>query len=178
MPDASQIAAAINLRVRQLEAQGITGIALANHMVGHMQDLQGIYKTASDRTLRDLCRRFPGFQRYARLMEEVSEQNQAMVAAGTHPYGDLPELPEPLKASLVHVMRAAAELEREFQVIVDGGRDDQAKRLTTMRQRWADDLRKLMCEFRSSDLPPRTQALVQRAVMAMAERIERMSQQS
>jgi len=39
-------------------------------------------------------------------MEEVSEQNQAMVAAGTHPYGDLPELPEPLKASLLHVLPA------------------------------------------------------------------------
>ena len=68
MPDVSQIAAVINLRVRQLEAQGITGIALANHMIGHMQDLHQIYNTASDRTLRDLCRRFPGFERYARLM--------------------------------------------------------------------------------------------------------------
>ena len=123
MPDASQIAAAINLRVRQLEAQGITGVALANHMIGHMQDLHRIYNTASDRTLRDLCHRFPGFERYARLMEEVSEQNQAMVSAGTHPYGDLPELPEPLKASLLHVMHAAAELEREFQAAVDGRRD-------------------------------------------------------
>ena len=45
MPDANQIAAAINLRVRQLEAQGITGIALANHMIGHMQDLHRIYST-------------------------------------------------------------------------------------------------------------------------------------
>ena len=45
MPDASQIAAAINLRVRQLEAQGITGVALANHMIGHMQDLHRIYNT-------------------------------------------------------------------------------------------------------------------------------------
>ena len=178
MPDASQIAAAINLRVRQLEAQGITGVALANHMIGHMQDLHRIYNTTSDRTLRDLCRRFPGFERYARLMEEVSEQNQAMVSAGSHPYGDLPELPEPLKASLLHVMRTAAELEREFQAAtVDGRRDDQAERLTAMRRRWADDLRKLVHEFRSSDLPLRTQALVQQAVKAVAERIERMEQE-
>jgi len=110
-------------------------------------------------------------------MEEVSEQNQAMVAAGTHPYGDLPELPEPLKASLLHVMRAAAELEREFQAAVDGGRDDQAERLTTMRRRWADDLRKLVHEFQSSDLPLRTQALVQQSIKAMAARIERMGQE-
>ena len=177
MHDASQIAAAINLRVRQLEAQGITGIALANHMMGHVQDLHRIYNTASDRTLRDLCRRFPGFARYARLMEEVSEQNQAMVAAGTHPYGDLPELPEPLKASLLHVMRAAIELEREFQAAADGGRGNQAGRLTAMRRRWADDLRKLVHEFRSSDLPLRTQAVVQQAVKTVAERIERMGRE-
>lgn len=137
MPDASQIAATINLRVRQLEAQGITGIALANQMIGHIQDPHRIYNTTSDRTLRDLCRRFPG--RYARLMEEVSEQNQAMAAAGTHPYGDLPELPEPLKASVLHVMRFAAELEREFQAAVDGGRDDQAERLTAVAFRIAPE---------------------------------------
>ena len=177
MPDASQIAAAINLRVRQLEAQGITGIALANHMIGHMQDLQRIYNTTSDRTLCDLCRRFPGFERYARLMEEVSAQNQSMMAAGTHPYGDLPELPEPLKASLLRAMRAGTQLESEFQAAVDDGREDQAERLTAMRRRWADDLRKLVLEFRSSDLPLRTQALVQEAVKAVAERIERMSQE-
>ena len=124
--------------------------------------------------LCDLCRRFPGFERYARLMEEVSEQNQAMMAAGAHPYGDLPQLPEPLKASLLHVLRGAAELESEFQAAVDDRREDQAERLTAMRRQWADDLRKLVLEFRCSGLPLRTQALVQQAVKAVAERIERM----
>lgn len=176
MSGATQIAATINLRVRQLEAQGITGLALANHMIGHMQELHGIYNTATDQTLRDLCRRFPGFERYARLMEEVSEQNQAMVVSGTHPYGDLPQLPEPLKARFLHVMRAAAELEREFQAAVDGGRDGEGERLTAMRKRWADDLEKLVYEFRSSDVPLRTQSMVQQAVKAAAERIERMGQ--
>jgi hypothetical protein len=74
-------------------------------------------------------------------------------------------------------MGAAAELESEFQAAVDGGRDDQAERLIAMRCRWADDLRKLVHEFRSSDLPLRTQALVQQAVKAVAERIERMGQE-
>ena len=175
-PDTGQIAAAINLRVRQLEAQGITGMGLANHMVGHMQDLQRIYETASDRTLRDLCRRFPAFERYALLMEEMSERSQAMASAGTHPYADLPELPGPLKASLVRVMRAAAELEREFQAAVDDGRGDQAGRLTTMKQRWGDDLQKVVLEFRSAGLPLRSQELVQDALKAVAERVAKMGQ--
>jgi hypothetical protein len=74
-------------------------------------------------------------------------------------------------------MCVAGELEREFQAAVDGGRDDQVERLTAMRRRWADDLRKLVHEFQSSDLPLRTQALVQQAVKAMAARIERMGQE-
>lgn len=176
MPDPSQVAAAINLRVRQLEGQGVTGLALANRMIGHMQDLQMIYNITSDRTLRDLCRRFPGFERYARLMEEVSEQNQVMAAAGTHAFGDLAELPEPLKASLVHVMGAAVTLEREFEAAVAGGYDRKAERLTAMRRQWANDLERLVHEFRSSNLPLRTQALVQEAVKAMAERIGKMGQ--
>ena len=177
MSDASRVAAAIDLRVRQLEAQGISGPALADHMLGHMQELQRIYDAVSDRTLLDLCRRFPGFERYARLMEGISEQSQTMAAAGIHPYGDLPELPEPLKASLTHLMRGAVDLEREFQAAMDTGRAEMAERLTMMRRQWADDLRKLVGEFRSPDVPLRTQALVQQAVKAMAERIERMARE-
>lgn len=174
MTKLSQIVAAINLRVVQLEKQGVTGMALVNQMMGHMADLQVIYNTASDRDLRELCRRFPGFERYALLMEEVSEQNQTMAISGTHPYGDLPELPEPLKISLVHVLRAAADLERDFQAAVDDGRGDNSGRLTTARWRWADDLEKLIYQLQSADLPLQTQALVQQIIKASAERIGRM----
>jgi len=107
----------------------------------------------------------------------VSDQNQAMVVSGNHPYGDQPELPEPLKARFLNVMRAAVELEREFQAAVDGERDGEAERLTAMRKRWADDLEKLVYEFRFSDLPLGTQSIVQQAVKAAAERIERMGQE-
>lgn len=36
MSDASRVAAVIDLRVRQLEAQDITGLAMANRMLGHI----------------------------------------------------------------------------------------------------------------------------------------------
>ena len=177
MSDASRVAAAINLRVRQLEAQGISGPTLVDHMLGHMQDLQRIYDTVSDGVLRDLCRRFPGFHRYASLMEAMSEKNQQMIATGTHPYADLPALPEPLKTSLTKLLRGGVELEREFQAAVDADRAAQAGRLTAMRRQWAADLEQLVGDFRSSNLPLRSQALVQRVVKAVAERIERMARE-
>lgn len=172
MMDANRLAAAIDLRVRQLEAQGITGMALAHHMLGHMHDLHGIYDTASDRTLRDLCDRFPGFGRYARIMEEVSERSEAMIALGSHPNADLPELPEALKAKLVDLLRAGTELEREVQAAADGGHGGRAGRLRVMARSWADDLARLVSEFQSSDLPLRTQAMVQQVLKATANRIQ------
>jgi len=58
MQEIRQVAAAIDLRVRQLEAQGIKGPAIADHMVGYMAGLQRIYDTASDEILTDLCHRY------------------------------------------------------------------------------------------------------------------------
>lgn len=49
--DNRQIAAAIDLRMRQLEKQGVQGGAVLDHMLGYMQGLQKIYDTASDKGL-------------------------------------------------------------------------------------------------------------------------------
>lgn len=76
MQEIRQVAAAIDLRVRQLEAQGIKGPAIADHMFGYMAGLQRIYDTASDETLIDLSRRYPGFHHYASLMEALSEKTR------------------------------------------------------------------------------------------------------
>ncbi|ARS65926.1 hypothetical protein CN221_36035 [Sinorhizobium meliloti] len=177
MQEIRQVAAAIDLRVRQLEAQGIKGPAIADHMFGCMAGLQRIYDTASDETLIDLSRRYPGFHHYASLMEALSEKNQAMMEAGTHPHGDLPVLPEPIKLSLEKLLASAAELERGYQSAVDSGRfADHINELTGLKHRWADDLQSVVRLFQSSDVPLRSQALVQQVLKTMAERINRLGQ--
>lgn len=176
MQEIRQVAAAIDLRMRQLAAQGIKGPAITDHMFGYMADLQRIYDTVSDEALADLCRHYPGFHHYASMMEAVSEQNQAMVEAGTHPHGDLPVLPEPIKLSLEKLMASAAELERGYQSAVDSGRfADHTSELTALKRRWADDLQSVVRIFQSSDVPLRTQAAVQQVLKAMAERIDRLA---
>lgn len=170
--DNRQIAAAIDLRMRQLEKQGIQGGAVLDHMLGYMQGLQKIYDTASDKELMDLCKRYPGFYRCADLMEAMSENNRKMAEAGTHPYRDLPELPEPLKRSLAALLESAADLERAFQSAVDSGNfASHASKLDNLRRQWAVDLQHLVEIFRSSDVPPKGQMVVQSALKAMAERI-------
>lgn len=176
MPTFTTIAAAIDLRVRQLESEGVGGLALANQMLGHMAELDHVYRTASDAELMALCRRHPAFERYARLMEEVSERNDAMHVAGTHPYADLPRLPEPLGRALTDLLRDAAEIEREHCSAVDGAMLDQAgaDRLVAMGRRWADDLERVVEAFRGSDLRPRAQAVVQDVLRTTAERMMRL----
>jgi hypothetical protein len=56
-----------------LEAKGIKGSALLEHMVGHILDLQQIWSTASDESLISLCRQYSGLYRYGILMEEAAE---------------------------------------------------------------------------------------------------------
>ncbi|MCR5860122.1 MULTISPECIES: hypothetical protein [Hyphomicrobiales] len=170
-----RIAAAIDLRMRQLEKQGIQGAAVVHHMLGYMQGLQQIYDTASDKVLSNLCQRYPGFYRYADMMESMSERNQQMIEAGTHPYRDLPELPEKLKRSLAALMASAADLERAFQSAVDCG--DFARhvdQLDSLKRQWGADLQRLVELFRSSDVAPQSQLIVQSALKAMAERINRL----
>lgn len=170
-----RIAAAIDLRMRQLDKQGIQGAAALEHMLGYMHDLQNIYDTASDKELTDLCRQYPGFYRYAELMEAMSENNQHMVEAGTHPYGDLPELPEKLKRSLATLMGSAADLERAFQSAMDSGDFARhADRLENLKRQWGADLQCLVEMFCSADVPPQGQIVVQSALKAMAERINRL----
>lgn len=171
----NRIAAAIDLRMRQLEKQGIQGAAIFDHMLGYMQGLQQIYDTASDKVLADLCQHYPGFYRYADMMESMSEKNQQMVEAGTHPYRGQPELPEKLKRSLAALMSSAADLERAFQSAVDsGGFPRQADQLDSLKRQWGADLQRLVELFRSSDVAPESQMVVQNALKAMAERINRL----
>jgi hypothetical protein len=65
-----KLAAAIDLRVRQLEVKGLDDAALLEKMVGHILDLQWLWSTVSDEKLAFLCREYPGLYRYGMLMEE------------------------------------------------------------------------------------------------------------
>ena len=176
LTETAKIAATINLRVRQLEAAGLTGHEVAKAMVGHMLELKVIYDTVSDRTLEDLCRRFPAFERYAHSMEEVSRQCEARRAEGTIPSAAFPELPDPLKMSLMRVLRGAAELEREYQAAADDGPGAHTERLTTMRQSWADDQRAVVIEFQNAGLPIQAQAFVDRILTSIAGHIAQMAE--
>jgi hypothetical protein len=110
--DEHRIAAAIDQRVRQLEANGIHGAALLAHMVAYAPDLQRLWNTTSSELLVSLCRTYPGLYRYGELFEQAWLKD----AGRTKPEQ---ELPDSIKPTVLRLLSDGATLEREFQTILD-----------------------------------------------------------
>ena len=68
MREHRKLAAGIDLRMRQLAAEGVPDSALISRMMAHMIELQRIWTSTTDQQLAILCREYPGFYRYASLM--------------------------------------------------------------------------------------------------------------
>jgi len=64
--------------MQQLVAQGISEAhAIINHMMGYVPDLHTIWVGTSDQQLMALSHEFPGFHRYALIMEKASEAERS-----------------------------------------------------------------------------------------------------
>src|ERR1700752_5173443 len=74
MNEFRRLAAKIDQHMQQLSAQGVNDApAIINRMMGYVPDLHKIWVGTSDDQLIALSNEFPGFYRYALIMEEASE---------------------------------------------------------------------------------------------------------
>jgi len=105
MHEFRRMAAAMDLRIQQLTAEGVHGLAVIERMVGHLPDLHRIWVGTSDHQLAALCNDFPGFSRYASLMEEAADAERRKAS---RPYDDVPELHDSLKDAMAALLVTAA----------------------------------------------------------------------
>ena len=73
MNENRQIAEAIDLRVRQLAVHRLSDAELIDQMLGYMPDLQRLWDSTTDDELFGFCEKYPGFLRYATVMEDLSQ---------------------------------------------------------------------------------------------------------
>ena len=66
------LAAAMDLRMRQLAEEGVPTQAIIGRITGHLVDLQKIWTSTTHKQLAILCAEYPGFHRFATLMEETT----------------------------------------------------------------------------------------------------------
>ena len=167
-----KLAAAIDQRVRQLEAQGVDDAALLEQMVGHILDLQWLWSTVSDEKLAFLCREYPGLYRYGMLMEEAAE---AESKKAKNAYGHLSELPDSVKATVAQLLTDGATLERGLQTILDEqGQRDMWLEIEVMEghyEHWVAQFAGLINELRAANVPEESRTMMKQIFEPMAQRI-------
>ena len=92
MNEFRRLAAKIDQHMQQLAAQGVSEAhAIINRMMGYVPDLHKIWVGTSDQQLMALSHEFPGFYRYALIMEEASEAERNKAS---RPYDGMAEFSE------------------------------------------------------------------------------------
>lgn len=170
--DYRQLAAAMDLRVRQLIEEGVPRPAIVERMTGYVADLGKIWNATTDEQLAALCRDYPGFHTYAVLMEEAAEAERQKPA---RPYDGLPELPNALKEQLSSLLGTAAKLERDYQSGLDAAGASAPTAwllpLSKLHAEWQADLARFKAVIQGAGLPQKSRDMVLPTLERMAQQI-------
>jgi len=166
-----KMAAAMDQRVQQLATERVSGPELLHRMAGYVPDLQQIWVGADDRELGLLCQEYPGFYRYASLMEEAFEEERRNPKQRA--YGDLPELEDSLKRPLSELLTAAATLERGYQSVISANRPgvELLGELNRLHDHWLVDRERFVAAVRAASVPQKALDFVASGLGEMADRI-------
>ena len=170
-------AAKMDQHMQQLAAQGVNDApAILHRMMGYAPDLHRIWIGTTDEQLLALSHEFPGFYRYARIMEEAFEAERQK---GARPYDGLAPLSEPYKQRAADLLTTAATLERGYQALRgrrhQPGVQLQVHALDQQHQQWRSDLERFKRALRAQGAEPRALEYVNEAFGHIAERIKQMA---
>jgi hypothetical protein len=130
----------------------------------------------SDQQLLALSHEFPGFYRYARIMEEASdaERNKA-----SRPYDGIAEASEEHKRLVAQLLTTAATLERGYQAYRGSGNlqvfQPQVNELGRLHRQWLSDLDSFKNSLRVQGAEPKALEYVNEAFGRVAERIKQLA---
>lgn len=163
--------------MQRLAAQGVSEPhAIIDRMMGYVPDLHKIWVGTSDAQLMALSREFPGFYRYAFIMEEASEAERNKPL---RPYGDLAELAEEHKQQAAQLLTTAATLERGYQALRESGNPQvsqpQVNALDQLHRQWLADLDSFKNALREQGADPKALAYVNEAFARLAARIKKLA---
>lgn len=163
--------------MQQLAAEGVNDAPnIINRMMGYTPDLHQIWVGTTDAQLIALTEEFPGFYRYAHIMEEASEAERKKAS---RPYDDLAEFPEKHKEQASRLLVMAATLERGYQAFIGSGRlkffEPQVRELGKLYRKWLSDVEGFKSALRAQGADPRGLEYVDKAFGQLAERIQKLA---
>ena len=177
MNEFRRLAARMDQQMQQLAAEGVSEAhAILNRMMGHVPDLHRIWVSTSDQQLMALSHKFPGFYRYARIMEEASEAERNKAS---RPYDGMAEFSEQHKQIGTQLMTTAATLERGYQALRAGGNlqvfQPHLKELGRLHRQWLSDLDDFKSSLRAQGAEPKVLDYVNEAFGRLAGRIKQLA---
>jgi hypothetical protein len=178
MSEFRQLAARIDQQMQQLAAEGVSEAAAVIHrMLGHVPALHRIWVGTSDQQLMALSREFPGFYRYARLMEEASEAERNKAS---RPYDGMAVFSEQHKHRGTQLLTMAATLEQGYQALRAGGdrpvfQPHYINELECLHRQWLSDLEDFKQSLRAQGAEPKVLDYVNDAFDGLADRIQQLA---
>ena len=169
-------AAKIDQHMQQLAAQGVSEAhAIINRMMGYAPDLHTIWVGTSDQQLMALSHEFPGFHRYALIMEEASEAERNKAAWS---YDGMAEFSEEHKQQGARLLTMAATLEHGYQAFRSSDNPQpfqpQVTELGRLPRQWLSDLDSFKGSLRAQDVEPKALDYVNESFARLAERIKQL----
>jgi len=180
MNEFRRLATKIDQHMQQLAAEDIADApSIINRMMGYGPDLHKIWVSTSDAQLMALSAEFPGFYRYARLMEQASESERNRPS---RPYDDLTPLPEQFQKLGLQLLTTAASIERRYQAFVGSAKlrvfQPQVDAMDKLHQKWLADVEGFKVGLRGLGVEPKSLAYVDDVFGRFAERIEHLAASS
>ncbi|HHL2713262.1 TPA: transposase [Yersinia enterocolitica] len=117
MADFRRMAAKMDQHMQQLDVRGIKeSHQIINLMMGYTPELHQIWTGTTDKELMALTQEYPGFYRYALIMETAFEQESQKASRS---YDGQPALSAANQKVMEKILTTAATLEREYQAYQD-----------------------------------------------------------
>ena len=175
MNECRRLAARIDQHMQQLGAQGVNDPqAIIHRMIGYAPDLKQIWVGTSDGQLMALTKEFPGFHRYARIMEEAFEAERSKAS---RPYDGMAEFSDAHKQQAAQLLATAATLERGYQAFRASGDlpvfQPQVSEMDKLHRQWLADLDRFKASV--GDAQPKALAYVDAAFVGLVERIRQLA---
>ena len=177
MNEFRRLAAKMDEHMHQLAAQGVNDApAILHRMMGYVPDLHQIWIGTADDQLMALSHEFPGFYRYALIMEEAFEAERRKAS---RPYDGMAPLSETHKQRAAQLLATAATLERGYQAFLGSGNrqvaPSQVQEMDKLHQQWLSDLESFKIALRAQGAEPRALEYVNEAFGHLAERIKKLA---
>lgn len=168
-----RLAAKIDQHMQQLAAQGVNDPQdIINRMMGNVPELHKIWTGTTDDQLIALSNEFPGFYRYAFIMEEASEAERNRPS---RPYDGIAQIAEQHRQMGAQLLTTAATLERGYQAYRSSGNlsvfQPQIKELDKLYQQWLVDLASFKNAL-AQGAEPKTLEAMDEVFARLAERIK------